>query len=81
MDVQATTESRTVMDDKGAVYVVDQDSERPFPGLANHIEGTKAGTPTEFVLTLSDDYSDAELAGKEGNFTVIVSEIKGEESP
>ena len=77
MEAQATVEGRTVLDEKDAVIFLDEHSTRPFPGFSQHLVGLVVDEPTEFTLTMPDDYGDDAIAGKEASFAVTVGEIKG----
>ena len=83
MDVAGTADGASVMDQRDAVYVVreEKESAMPFLGFAEHLKGIKVGEPKEFTLTISEDHSDSEIAGKEAVFNVTVSEIKEQHLP
>ena len=81
MNVVGTVENSTILDEKDAVYVLDEESLRPFPGFSQQLKGAQASVPKEFKLKISDDHADARLAGKEALFQVTVSEVKERELP
>ena len=76
MEAVATVEDRTVLDEKDAVYFLDEHSARPFPGLSEHLVGLVIDEPKEFTLSMPEDYSDGAIAGKDAHFAVTAGEIK-----
>ena len=66
----------TILDQEDAVYFLDGDGNRPFPGFAQHLVDITSGEPKEFTLAIPEDFSDEEIAGKEAHFSVTVNEIK-----
>jgi trigger factor len=54
--------------------------ERVLPGFEAQLVGLREGDEKTFTLTLPDDYGDADLAGKDVDFTVTVRELR-EKSP
>ena len=76
MEAVGTVEDRTVLDERGAVFFLDEDAKRPFPGFSQHLVGLVKDEPTKFTMAVPEDFSDAALAGKEASFSVTVSEIK-----
>ena len=81
MDVSGTVENRTIIDEKGAVYVPEKENLLPFPGFAEHLDGMAVGKPKEFKLTISEDYSDNSLAGKEVSFNTLIEDVKERKLP
>lgn len=76
--VQATgsDDGKNFMDEKDAVMFLDEDSDRPFPGFAQHLVDMAQDESKDFTLVIPDDFSDENLAGKEVAFSVTVGEIK-----
>jgi trigger factor len=58
-----------------------KDAAAPAPGFVEQILGMKKGEEKEFNLTFPEDYPNSEVAGKETNFKVKLSEIKREILP
>lgn len=81
MDVLGTVGDRTIIDEKGAVYFLDEESERPLPGFAEKLVGSTTDVPTEFLLAIPEDHADTSLAGQEVSFVVNVSEVKERNLP
>ncbi|MBM3944061.1 MAG: trigger factor [SAR202 cluster bacterium] len=69
------------IDQPDAVIVLDRESDRPLPGFSEAVEGAAKGEPKEFKLPFPEDYPEAKLSGKEGTFTVTVSEVKEKNLP
>jgi len=76
MNVAATIDEAEILNETDSQYIVDPDSQLPFPGFAPELEGLKVDDPTEFTLTVPDDYADNDIAGKEVEFAVTVTEVK-----
>lgn len=76
MDAKGVVEEQTILDEKDAVYFLDEDGVRPFPGFAPQLESLSAGESKEFDLTIPDDFPDNSVSGKDAHFSVSVSEIK-----
>ena len=81
MDATGHVEESYVLDNKDAVYSVEEDNHLPFPGFAQNLIDMEVGTPREFLLDIPDDNTDARLAGKEAHCTVTISEIKERHLP
>jgi len=65
----------------GVNYQVLSESVAPAPGFAEQIVGMNKGEEKTFKLTLPEDFTRSELAGKEASFKVKVEEIKEEKLP
>ena len=76
MEVVGRVEDRTIIDNKDAVFFLDENNAGPFPEFAQRVVGLVKEEPTEFSLTAPEDYSDPNIAGKEVHFSVTVGEIK-----
>ena len=76
MDAVGTVAGRTVLNEQNAVYFVDEDSTRPFPGFSQQLVGIESGSAKEFALELPADFMDETIAGGRIEFTVTASEIK-----
>jgi trigger factor len=53
----------------------------PIPGLGEQLRGAKAGETRDVRVTMPEEYSDRELAGKEVSLKVTVREVKRKELP
>ena len=76
MDARGVVGEQTILDEKAAVYFLDEDGVRPFPGFALKLESISGGEAKEFDLSIPDDFPDDSISGKEAHFSVTVSEIK-----
>ena len=76
MDAVGTVAGRTVLNEQDAVYFVDEDSPRPFPGFSQQLVGIESGSAKEFALELPADFMDQTIAGARIELTVKASEIK-----
>jgi trigger factor len=79
MDIWSNIDGQPFINQKGLQYQVLKDV--PFPGFGDQIVGVKKDEEKEFKLQLPADYSRSEVAGKEPQFKVRVSEIKQEVLP
>jgi len=76
IDVVGNVDKKTVLDRKDLQFQVLQDLPFPMPGFAEKLEGLEKGQQKGLTLSFPPDYGSSELAGKECQFKVAVSEIK-----
>ena len=76
MNVVGTVEGNALLEETDAVYVAEEENALPFPGFSQRLVGAEAGAPREFDVEIPDDHTDPNLAGKQADFTVTVSDIK-----
>lgn len=81
LDIESHVEKKPFINQQGVQYQILHDQPLPVPGFAEQLSGMKGGEEKEFKLQLPEDYSRAELAGKEARFKVKVSEIKQQRLP
>ena len=81
MQVKGTVDSKTILEEKDAVYIAEEGNQRPFPGFSQKLIGLPKDESKEFVLAIPEDYPDSDLAGKECQFSVSVTEIKERKLP
>jgi trigger factor len=81
MDVESQVEDKPFINQPGAQYQVMPGQPLPVPGFADQIIGMEIGGEKEFKLKLPEDYSTAELAGKEASFKLKVNEVKQQRLP
>jgi len=81
LDVESTIDSEPYINQKGARYRLIADSQTPAPGFAEQLVGMNKGDEKDFQLQFPEDHSQSELAGKEADFKVSVSEIEAENLP
>jgi len=81
IDVEGMVEGKTVLDNKGSQYQLSPNSAMPVPGFAEQIVGMRMGEEKAFILPFPEDFSTAELVGKECHFRASISEVKEEHLP
>jgi trigger factor len=81
LDIESHIEEKPFINQQGVQYQIRHDQSLPVPGFAEQLSGMESGEEKEFKLQLPEDYSRAELAGKEAWFKVKVSEIKQQRLP
>jgi trigger factor len=81
IDVNGKTDEKPYIQRVGMQYQLLKDAAAPAPGFVEQILGMKKGEEKEFNLTFPEDYPNSEVAGKETNFKVKLSEIKREILP
>jgi len=81
LDIESQIEDRPLINQKGVSYQVLRDSSFPAPGFAEQLREMKKDAEKEFKLQYPAEYSREELAGKEAQFKVRLSEVKQEILP
>jgi len=81
IDVESNIEGKPFANQNGAQYQVLQDLTFPAPGFAEQLIGMTKNEQKEFKLQFPADFAQADLAGKEPEFKVKVTEIKQEILP
>ena len=81
LDIESNIEGKPFINQKGAQYLVAQNSPFPTPGFAEQLVGMKRDEEKEFQLQFPPDYPKSELVGKGASFKVRVTEIKQERLP
>jgi len=81
LDIESSIEDKPFINQKGAQYLVAQNSPFPTSGFAEQLAGMKRDEEKEFQLQFPPDYPKSELVGKEASFKVRVTEIKQERLP
>ncbi len=76
LDIESRIEEKPFINQQGVQYQILPDHPLPVPGFAQQLIGVKSGEEKEFKLQFPKDYPREELAGKEAQFKVKVSEIK-----
>jgi trigger factor len=67
------------MDEDDWTYYPRPESEFPAPGFSNAIIGMSQNEEREFNITIPEDHSIEDLAGKETRYKVTLKEIKGQD--
>jgi trigger factor len=81
MDFKGTLDGEPFGGGEGRDQMVELGSGRLVPGFEEQLEGATAGEERTVTITFPDDYQAEELAGKEAQFEVKVSEVKAKELP
>ena len=76
MDVTGRVNGVEIIDETDSQYLVDPSSTLPFLGFAAELEGLEVDKPANFSLDLPDDYPDNELAEKQVEFSVVITDVK-----
>ena len=76
MKAEGAADGKTFMEETDTVYFLDEDAARPVPGFAIQLVGMELDKLKEFTITVPEDAEGNELAGKEAEFTVTISDIK-----
>ncbi len=76
MKAEGVADGKAFIEESETVYFIDEDAARPVPGFANQLVGMELDKLKEFTVTVPEDAEGDELAGKDAEFTVTISEIK-----
>ena len=74
--IKGTLDDEVILDESDAVYLVNEDIGRPFPGFSDKLVGLESDEPSSFDLDIPDDFQDENLAGKNISFEVNIKDIK-----
>jgi trigger factor len=81
MDYVGTVDGEPFAGGEGRDQLIELGSGRLVPGFEEGLKGAKAGEERTLKITFPDDYGAEELAGKDAEFAVTVSEIKRKDLP
>jgi trigger factor len=81
LDIESSVDGEAFINRGGAQFYVRQEATFPAPGFAEQLAGMKKDEEKEFRLSLPQDYTRNEIAGKEVAFKVRVAEVKQEILP
>ena len=81
MDLKLTVGDRTVSDLHDNEFTLVDDREGIFKGMDEQIVGMSEGESKQFTTTIAEDYTNAELAGKEATYDVALKAVKFRELP
>ena len=76
MNVVGMIDEVKIIDETDSQFMVDPTSTLPLPGFAAELEGLEVDTPTDFTLDVPEDFADNEIAGKQAEFTVTITDVK-----
>mgnify|MGYP003309898626 FL=1 len=74
--IKGTIEENTIFDEADAVYLVNEEIGRPFPGFSENLVGLETNKSSQFDLLIPEDFADSNLAGKDAHFEVTIKDIK-----
>ena len=74
--IEGQIDGKTTFDEKDAVYLVNEEIARPFPGFSEKLVGLSVDEPAEFDLDIPEDFPDPNIAGKTSTFNVTISDVK-----
>ena len=74
-------EGRTVLEQEGAVFRVEEGGTDPLPGFHEQLIGLSVDETKEFTLDVPEKHPDNSVAGREARFSVTVSEVKEQVLP
>ena len=74
--IKGTVGEKTIFDESDAVYLVNEEIGRPFPGFSEKLVGLEVDKDSQFELAIPDDFTDSDLAGQEASFDVTIKDIK-----
>ena len=74
--IKGTLDDEVILDESDAVYLVNEDIGRPFPGFSDKLVGLESDEPSSFDLDIPEDFQDENLAGKNISFEVKIKDIK-----
>lgn len=81
LDISGSIDGKQFTNQSAVQYEVLPGYPPTLPGFAGQLVGVKVGGEKEFKLQLAKDYPSVELAGKEAQFRVKVSEVKERRLP
>ena len=74
--IKGTVGEKTIFDESDAVYLVNEEIGRPFPGFSEKLVGMEPDKPSEFDLSIPEDFADPDLANQDASFDVTIKDIK-----
>ena len=76
MNVVGMIDEVKIIDETDSQFMVDPTSTLPLPGFTAELEGLEVDTPKDFTLDVPEDFADNEIAGKQAEFTVTITDVK-----
>ena len=81
IDIAARSDEESFLNEQGVSVVLNPEREILAKGVVEKIIGMKAGDHQAFDVTMPEEFSKNELAGKEAAIEVTVSEVKEKQVP
>tara|TARA_B100000745_G_scaffold204213_1_gene134850 strand:- start:185 stop:1561 length:1377 start_codon:yes stop_codon:yes gene_type:complete len=79
--IKGTVGEKTIFDENDAVYLVNEEIGRPFPGFSEKLVGMEPEKPSQFDLSIPEDFADPDLANQDASFDVTIKDIKARVLP
>lgn len=74
-DADASDEDR-LLSEKNVSVLVEEETDWPVPGVAEHLVGLSSGEETSFTYSFPDDYPTEDLRGKSAQFRITCLDVK-----
>ena len=74
--IKCSISEEIIIEETDAVYLVNEEIGRPFPGFSTKLIGLKVDSENAFELQIAEDFSDPKLAGQTINCEVLIKDIK-----
>ena len=74
--IKCSLSEEILIEESDAVYLVNEEIGRPFPGFSTKLIGLKVDTQNSFNLEINDDFNDSKLAGQTISCEVLVKDVK-----
>ena len=74
--IKCSLSEEIIIEETDAVYLVNEEIGRPFPGFSTKLIGLKVDSQNSFELEIAEDFSDPKLAGQTINCEVLIKDIK-----
>jgi len=81
LDVDDEQEDATLLDENAISILIDEKTDWPIPGIAEHLVGAEVGAELDFEHTFDEEYSNESLQGKRAKFHLTVREVKSRTIP
>ena len=74
--IKCSLSEEIIIEESDAVYLVNEEIGRPFPGFSTKLIGLKVDSQDSFELEIAEDFNDPKLAGQTINCEVLIKDIK-----
>ena len=74
--IKCSLSEEIIIEESDAVYLVNEEIGRPFPGFSTKLIGLKVDSQDSFELEIAEDFTDPKLAGQTINCEVLIKDIK-----
>lgn len=77
-DLQPTEheEGESLVDEKGVSILLEEETDWPFPGIADELISAEPGSELDLEYTFPDDYPSESLQGRTGTFHLEIQDVK-----